>query len=374
MSSRFIKWLLFKVFVLSHIVSFSVHAIELGEYGTVSGFVGTGFSYDLGNTDDDYEPLVESGLRSSFYLPHNFMLNGQILYKDVFVEEQASDEFQFDYLTLDWRNLGPWESEQTISLGRFKSSSGIYGNTIDVPFTRPNLVLAQSVYPDQFRSLLANVDGVLLSSNFVMGDGDLTAEIGYGTHSQDEDLKLIINNSMTATATMDMKSAIVFDLKYRTSNWLFAFSYRNMKDDYSVDGGSNLPSFTGEFKTVAYIAGIQYQQKALELTVEGLIMDDTYTGSSAIFNNADDQIKGVYGQIRYFVRPDLALMLRYDHLQYDINNTSGIDVTWLDDYYTWTTGVTWNFSENWQLSLEVHERREENASKTTTIGQVVWRF
>lgn len=369
MSLRFTKILLF-----SWVISFSARGVEVGEYATVSGFVASGFSYDLNNRDDNYEPLIESGLRSSLYLPHNLMLNGQLLYKDVFVDEQVSDEFQIDYLTMDWNTLGPWNSEKTLSLGRFKASNGIYGNTIDVPFTRPSLVLAQSVYPNQFRALLSNLDGALISSNLIIGDGDLTAELGYGRHNQNEDLNLLIANRVKTRATLDMDYGVFADLKYRTTHWLYAFSYRHMRSDYQVQASSGIPNISGELRTEAYIAGIQYQQQALEFTVEGILMHNIYSGENALINSADDRVKGIYGQVRYFVQPDVALMLRYDTIKYSVNNPSGIDVSWLDDYYTWSTGVTWNISESWQLALEVHRRIQDHRTKTTTIGQVAWRF
>lgn len=371
MSSQFIR-----IVIFCCAVSFSVHATEFdNETVNVSGFIGAGMSHGLSAINkNEYEPLYEGGVRSSVFLPKNFMINGQALYGDVFVDDVDRDKVTLDYLTLDWATRGALHSEQTISLGRYKNAWGIYGNTRDIPFTRPSAALAQSVYSEYFRNIITNTDGIRLTSDFLLGDSDITAEIGYGTHSKEEQLDVVINNSQLIGVGIDMKSTWFFDLKYRYENWLSSFTYRNFIVDFDVDNNAYLGPISGETEFDTYVVGMQYQMQALELTVEGIHIRNTYSKSNSVLDGYGSRVDGFYAQARYFVFQDLILMLRYDTVRTRDDEPNGMDIEWTKKYYTWSTAITWNFSPDWMLSFEIHDRRYNNTNKTTTIAQVAWSF
>lgn len=370
---------LIKIAILSCAISFSAYAIEEEDNTRIntSGFLAAGISHGLSNIDKDkneYEPLYEGGLRSSLFLPNNFLINGQVLYSDMFVDDIYEDNVRLDYLTLDWISQGIWQSEQTVSIGRFKNAWGIYGNTRDIPFTRPSVALAQSVYSEYFRSIISNTDGIRMTSNFLVGNSDITAEIGYGNHTENEQLDIVANNSALLGVDVDMKSTWYFDLKYRYANWLCSFTYRNFISNFDVDDNALLGSISGETEFNTYVLGIQYQMKALELTVEGISIKNKYSKSNTILDGSESRMDGIYAQARYLVLSDLALMLRYDTIRTVADTPEGFSIEWAEKYYTWSTGITWNFASDWQFSLEVHERQQGSKNKTTTIGQLVWSF
>jgi hypothetical protein len=45
-------------------------------------------------------------------------------------------------------------------VGRIKTAYGLYNTTRDVPFTRPSIVLPQSIYFERTRNLTVSADGV----------------------------------------------------------------------------------------------------------------------------------------------------------------------------------------------------------------------
>ncbi|WP_394389179.1 hypothetical protein [Shewanella woodyi] len=65
---------------------------------------------------------------------------------------------KFDYLFAEYTyHFG----DETVGLrgGLFKNEAGFYSSTRDVPFTRPSIMLPQSIYSDYFRDAQLHIEG-----------------------------------------------------------------------------------------------------------------------------------------------------------------------------------------------------------------------
>lgn len=75
-----------------------------------------------------------------------------------------------DKMTLDWGSVD-YQAEQWLGVraGRVKMPRGLYNESLDLDFTRPFVLLPQSVYDARLRDFQASVDGGLVYGNVGLG-------------------------------------------------------------------------------------------------------------------------------------------------------------------------------------------------------------
>lgn len=356
------------------------------------GFIGLGGSYNL-NGDDSSQSLIESGIQLRLALPENFSFSSQLLYRDFNDETDAN--LKLDYASLDW-DFQQWITENTLSIGRFKANGGIYSNTRDMPFTRPGIYLAGSVYDESYRSLYEHIDGIRLHSELPTQWGDFAAELGFGQSHLDDDFNSAVLAGIPENSEVDADDSLVVDIRYRTFSFLTALTYRKINGQFNVDESSfefsevasenseqnQNPAPTGllasDLDIDSYTLGMQYQYADYEFTVEGTKqwVDVSLSNQPSLTNY------GYYLQGRYFVTPTIALMLRYDWQrseyfereapsQDDLAEEKSQVLIEQRDSEVVSLGTVWNFDERWQLAVEGHKRLHED---TFGLVQVAWRF
>ncbi|MFD2989988.1 hypothetical protein [Sphingopyxis terrae] len=67
-----------------------------------------------------------------------------------------------DYGVVDYQMLASPARTLGVQVGRFKNPFGLYNQTRDVAFTRPSILLPQSIYFDRTRALGLAADGISL--------------------------------------------------------------------------------------------------------------------------------------------------------------------------------------------------------------------
>lgn len=358
----------------------------------VNGFVGIGGSYSI-NSDDRYQNLVESGAQLRAGLPGNLSLNSQLLYRDY--NDGSDSGLSLDYASLDW-SFHQGVTENTLSLGRFKANGGIYSNTRDVPFTRPGIFLARSLYSETYRSLYEHIDGISFHSELPTDWGDFSAQLGLGKSDLDENFNSNILAGIPENSEIEADDSVVLDLRYRTFSFLSSFTYRKVKAGFDASKesveelersveSSELQQTTSEsLETISsnldfdsYTLGFLYQRGSFEFTLEG-----RYQNVDTSFNDQPDiESYGYYLQGRYFLSPAWALMLRYDWRQDDVYQRTSADQISSSEQseislvankvQVVSLGTVWNFKEDWQLAIEGHKELDK---ETVGLIQLAWRF
>ena len=334
----------------------------------ISGFIGVGGEYiDMLELDlDESQSILESGVRASVTLPKNLALNAQVLYTDE--SSSSDDEPELDYATLDWQFSTSLLAEQKLSLGRFKANGGIYSNTRDMPFTRPGIVLSDSIYGDGFRSIYKHIDGIRWDTSYSGFLGTWDLELGYGVHNADEDLGSTVLGQTANATSYDAENSVLVNLKYQTLSLLANLTYRRL----DLDTQQEINQITiDDMELNSYIASLQYLIGDWEFTLESIMQDVTLTQGFET-----DTLFGYYLQTRYFLSPTMTVLLCFDQSD---NYNSQIDTIDSGNRYrittstaeTYTIGVSWRPAEQWQLAAEVHHLPNNN---TTTLAQLAWRF
>lgn len=368
--------------------SFSVNAVELTENLFATGFVSSGaanyrtFTINEDGTRSwtrDWHHIAEAGVTVSANLPFGLEFNGQVLYRD-FDDLSKGSETKLDYASIDWRNAFLGIGEQTISVGRVKSGGGIYNHTRDIPFTRPSIILPNSVYAEDFRGVYSHIDGIRLASNFFIGSGDLHIEFAKGKPDLGDDF---IGNDFAASMenSWDHDDGDYFDIRYQNAQWLLNYSRTSI--EASLQGLMTLVAVagypitvTGESKLdlVNHSYGVQYQHENFELTAEYSKQQINASNSLSPLTFSRD-IDGYYGQFRYFVSPELSLMTRFEELNFDIEwSVRSHSPIGLLNSKQYAAGVSWRINPDWQLNVEAHRTKTDLWDEDLALMQLSWRF
>ena len=373
------------LFILPLLGTVNSYAVELIDGVYASGFVAVGsanfrtFDHDPSEWEREWHSLTEAGVTLSANLPFGLEFNGQGLYRDAGPLSDGS-EGKIDYASIDWRNAALGFGEQTISIGRVKSGGGIYNHTRDVPFTRPSIILPNSVYAEDFRSVYAHIDGIRLASDFYIGSGDLRVELAAGKPDLGNDF---IGNiySSAVDAQWQQDGALYFDMRYQNNHWLFTYSRTEV--NATLDGtmmfssDDNAPQkYIGrsELSLDSHAFGLQYSERDFQATVE-YSKQKLRGNNRAAVASINRDIEGYYGQFRYFITPELSLLARFEELQFDIKlgerNHSPIGLLNSEQY---TLGLSWRMNANWQLNIEGHKNKTDYWDEDLTLVQLAWRF
>jgi hypothetical protein len=169
------------VALLSH--PLAARAIDLG-FGDFQahGFLSQGYTYTSGNDffgnsqGDGSLEFTELGMNVLGHPWPNLLVAVQGLYRDT----GGSDDlgFRLDYANLDY-SLPIGESLTLgVRAGRVKNPIGLYSEARDAIWTRPSVLLPQSIYFDslQLRSPQLGSDGGMLYGRWGLGDHAFTAE------------------------------------------------------------------------------------------------------------------------------------------------------------------------------------------------------
>ena len=118
----------------------------------------------------------EIGLNASMRPLSNLQFSVQGLSRTA--GEGSPGNIRLDYGFIDYTFSNQENSQFGIRLGRMKNPLGFYNDTRDVPFTRPSILLPQSIYFDRTRKLAIAADGAHLYGEYRSDYGDVSFQAG----------------------------------------------------------------------------------------------------------------------------------------------------------------------------------------------------
>lgn len=339
----------------------------------IHGFIGqsylvTSHNDVFGNTDKDGSfGLTEAGINASFRPLPKLLVSAQGLSRRA--GKGSSGTPRLDYAFLDYRLYSHEANQFGIRGGRLKNPFGFYNDTRDVPFTRPSILLPQSIYFDRTRNLALSGDSVqlygdishpkwgTLSTQFgflfpIVNDRDTRASVleGFGGHLTRE--VSYIGRGVYETNDKRIRLAV-------SGIWLNANYVPT-----AAEIGGHLSSGSLQFSPVYFSA--QYNTERWSLTSEYAIRHFAFSG----FNNAKIDSTNFYGE-SYYVQgeyrftPKWEGFVRYDALFTDRSDRSGKQ--WVSENpddpnrpahsryaKDITVGLRWNITPEFMLRAEYH--------------------
>ncbi|MBL4900400.1 MAG: hypothetical protein JKX76_12335, partial [Colwellia sp.] len=306
--------------------------------------------------------LTEIGLNASYQLSSSFRLAGQVVYLDG--GNRYNDGIRVDYALLDWSAYSNENWQVNLYLGRYKNYHWLYSSTRDIPFTRPSIILPQSVYFDGFRDIAVGADGVAVKvrhSSDSLGDFDFNLSTGVSSIS-DEQTKILLSDFALGDMkqTYDLQASLYW--QPLLSPWRLGIAL--LDGDFEYNSAEQGDTFINANITLQrYIANVLYEGESWEFSSE--IFQEHFIFSDFYYDgfSQDTVGQGMYVQSQYKVNNDLTLLLRYEHFYankddkkgHDLeDNTQGLVPSYFAYQHDATVGFSYDLAENLRMQFEYH--------------------
>jgi len=317
----------------------------------------------FGDSEDLSFDFREAGINASYRLNSRVLLSGQVLSRRA--GELYDGSPQVDYALVNVTLAESLSNRTALHLGRIKNPLGLYNATRDVPCTRPGIFLPQSLYFDKTRNTMLATDGVMLSSQWRTGRGDISFDIGAGR-------PLVDKNFEWAMLGLDFPGkldpgwdALVAALWYHSPDerLRLGISGLSAKSDYEPGGGFDLQA--GELSVNMALLSAQYDWYRWSLAAEYLYLPLRWENFGPLMPFDESNGESYYLQGMYRPRRDIELMARWERGVTDRDDRGGfaqaeraLGLLPHFDFYdrSWTFGATWHVSRHLMLRGEYSQR------------------
>jgi len=331
----------------------------------VHGFAAQGYTLTEGNNVDgdssDHGSLdyYELGLNGTVSITPDLLVSAQTLLRRA--GSTDTDGLRLDFAQIDYRFLAARDYNAGIRLGRVKNPYGFYNDTRDVVFTRPGIMLPNSVYFDNdgLRSVFFSRDGAQLYGGAQLGDHYLTLETNRA-----------LNSNLSSKDQQDLLAGQQLPIRLQVRN----FDAERLQDEWNggtvklalshlhagllIQPDQGVP-FNGGLYDNLWVLSARYNARLFALTGEYLVdfakTNGDLTGSSS--NSGD----GFYLQGDYQLLPHWSAMGRYSATFANRHDRDGREYTAQtggDRYSQFShdeaLGLNWRPTEHWGAWAEFH--------------------
>ena len=355
----------------SHVNAGEILPDDVQIHGFASqSFIKTDHNSFFGDSENGSFEYYELGVNGSWAPRPDLQFSLQVVARDAGAGDNGSA--RVDYGFMDYSFISNATELWGLRLGRIINPYGFYNDTRDVAFTRPSILLPQSIYFDSARSLSLSSDGVQLYGEHRSDEGDLLLQLGYARpRTGDINFKYdVFRRDVPGKLDGALPSFFARAL-YETfdSRWRFGVTAARVNTDYTAR--YPYPTFfpdeeladlsDGRFLFTPIILSAQYNSERWTFTSE-------YAWRKAEFfdfQDIPDQSfigESYYLQGTYRITPKWEAFLRYDVLYWDKDDRGGTH--WERDlrrgpYHSafakdWSAGVRWDVTENFMLRAEFH--------------------
>ncbi len=347
-------------------VSGAARSVELFDSFRIHGFLSQGYFLTSENNifgsskDGGSFDFTEAGLNASWTPTTDLRLAGQVLFRRAGTGHEH--DVELDFGLLDYTILSTADYRFGMRLGRFKNPLGLYNDTRDVIFTRPTILLPQSIYFDRTRELSLSADGGLLYGEYRGELGNLSLDLGAGVpRGNNLDTELAYFGSDFPGET-NSKLSYIGRLSYEVAGGKYRMAISSAWVDVRYNPQllppNDLPPLKDIFIPVIFSA--QYNMNKLSLTTEYAVRRIQETSLDDQFS-LDITGQSYYLQAEYRFDPSWHAIVRYDVLY---NNR--------DDKYgkkyqaatgrpahsqfakDWTFGLRYNATSSFLIAAEYH--------------------
>jgi len=271
---------------------------------------------------------------------------------------------RLDYGFMDYTYFSGETSQLGIRLGRMKNPLGFYNDTRDVPFTRPSILLPQSIYFDRTRKLAIAADGVHLYGEYRSDLGDISFQAGVVRPlvRGDETEAAVFGGQRPGHLAPEISYVGRVNYELDGGRVRLAISATQLNVDYAPNSDNLLQAgslrftplvFSAQYNAERWSITSEYALRHLQLNNFGAIRDMDYYGESYYFQGA------------YRFTPAWEGFVRYDVLLTDKDDPYGkkwvaenprartglADTRFAKDM---TVGLRWNVTPEFMLRVEYH--------------------
>jgi len=337
---------------------FGAEAFQIHGFASQAAISTTGnnfFGKTEGKVDFDFREL---GINGSWRMLPNVQLSLQAVAR--WAGETDNGKPRIDYGFIDYSFLSDADNLWGARAGRMMNPLGLYNDTRDVAFTRPSILLPQSIYFDVNRNLAISADGVYLYGERRANIGDFFLQLGaIVPRVEDPDLK----NDLTqgTGGSLDGNLSWFGRLLYEVDGGALRLGISG--GQISGDIHPDIPILYRKFDFDPLIFSAQYNAERWSLTSEyalryARLQDSPDPASVPTFKSLGESY---YLQGIYRLAPQWQILLRYDVLIWNKDDPDGKTFekkSGIPAYRRfakdWTIGTRWDITPNFMLRAEYH--------------------
>ncbi len=362
------RWVLLSMLLLCAVYARAKTAVEFNGFAT-QGFTYTDHNNFFGSSENGSFDFRELGVNTVWWLNDELLLSGQIVSR--LAGELDDGSPSIDYLLLDYRFYEGVDGYAGFSFGRNKNPFGLYNKTRDVAFTRPSIILPQSLYFDRARNLELSSDGVRLYGSKFLESGVWGTELVVGIPRYDESIEMAyFFKDWEGELTSGMSYLLRTEYSPHDYRWIIGLNkgYFNLDFDGPDFPAPGAPG-DGSAEIDVFALSFQYNLDRWSFTSEYLQQRVAWKGLGGIFAfRPEVESKSLYLQLEHRLSDDLTLFLRRDFFYGDRSDCDGERFEALFGRpanslvgpghslyaHDWTLGIGWYPSKDWLLRAEWH--------------------
>ena len=341
-------------------------AFELPENVQVHGFLSqayikTSANNFFGNTSGGGSfDFREIGINGSWRALSDLQLSLQLVSR--WAGETDDGDPRVDYGFLDYSIVSDADNLWGLRLGRILNPFGFYNETRDVAFTRPSILLPQSIYFDANRNLALSGDGGQIYGERRSEYGDFFFQlVGGYPRVDDPDLEPAIF-MQDVPGNLEGAPTVLGRILYERDGGALrlAVSGGNINANYEPDALGD-PLEDGNFNFRPVLLSAQYNAERWSLTGEYAFRHTKLSDFGPAFPDVSFTGESYYVQGTYRFAPRFDAVLRYDVLIKNKDDRNGAQfeaVTGLPGFTQFakdlTVGVRWDATRSIMLRGEFH--------------------
>ncbi len=346
--------------------SFAAPCAGLPDTLQIHGFASQGFTLTsdnnfFGDSDDnasfDYREL---GINASLRPLPNLQLSAQLLSRTA--GESDNGDIRLDYGFADYGFISSETSRLGLRLGRLKNPLGLYNDTRDVAFTKPSILLPQSIYFDRTRDLALSADGIQLYGERLTDSGDVSFQFGVVEPRVDDDETELVFLGRNLPGDLEDDTSFIGRVLYERDGGRLRLGLSAAEVNIDYDPAALFPNdlLPGSIRFRPWIFSAQYNAERWSLTGEYALRQVRYQDLGGI-PDRDFTGESYYVQGTYRFNPKWEGIARYDVLFSNKDDRDGSEFSVLTGRpghnlfaKDFTVGLGWTITPSLMLRAEYH--------------------
>lgn len=361
-----IKQLISSLTLFAGLVAFNAFSAEdswkdtLQIHGFASqAFILTSENNFFGQSEDDGTfDFRELGINGSFRPLPQLLISAQLLSRRA--GESDDGDIRLDYGLVDYSVVSTVDYQFGVRLGRIVNPIGFYNDTRDVAFTRPSILLPQSIYFDRTRNLALSADGGQVYGEYRSEVGDVQFQLNLGrprAGEPDVERSLLMGNF---PGDLEGDFSFLGRLLYERDGGRIRLGVSGGQVNINYDPAGPLdPLRAGSFDFDPLIFSAQYNAEHWSLTGEYALRHLASRGFGPPENSFTGESYYLQGAYRF--RSNLEGVVRYDVLIADRDDQDGEAFearTGLPSHTRFakdfTVGLRWDITPSLMFRAEYH--------------------
>lgn len=345
----------------------------------IHGFLGQGWVTSEGNNVNGNSTgrggsteFRELGINASWRPLGSLLLSGQMA--AIEAGKAIDEDMVLEYALADYTALQTENGRLGLRAGKLKLPIGLYNDSRDMVFTRPGVIMPNSVYMETNGARAFGYfsgEGIGAYGDWYMGEHALYAELIGAVAQELDDTAAIAILRRQASGKFELDRAMVLRLAddYDGGRWRGALSLLTSDLSYVPDGStpSRTNPFTlpGSFEFDQAVLSLQYNVEKVSATAEVVLRHIELSDISPFpsIGATKQDPAGWYLQGSYRLTPKWQWLLRYDEQIRELDDRRGYEQAAtspqrLPRHYffarDWTAGTRYDVLPNVAVWAEFH--------------------